>query len=139
MNIDDTPLLSGDKLSNELVKAFAFKMEKLSDISNITLPSLNYNENSSDLQSITREDSLLLNVIENDVSDAKVMQEENENKSVNSTDRSSQKQMDTFDKQENRNTPISIILEKNNSLYRERKNSYIFGRILPNQFIRLHF
>lgn len=139
MNIDDTPLLSGDKLSNELVKAFAFKMEKLSDISNITLPSLNYNENSSDLQSITREYSLLLNVIENDVSDAKVMQEENENKSVNSTDRSSQKQMDTFDKQENRNTPISIILEKNNSLYRERKNSYILGRILPNQFIRLHF
>lgn len=82
MNIDDTPLLSGDKLSNELVKAFAFKMEKLSDISNITLPSLNYNENSSDLQSITREYSLLLNVIENDVSDAKVMQEENENKSA---------------------------------------------------------
>lgn len=82
MNIDDTPLLSGDKLNNELIKAFAFKMEKLSDISNITLPSLNYNENSSDLQSITREYSLLLNVIENDVSDAKVMQEENENKSV---------------------------------------------------------
>lgn len=132
MNIDDLPFLNDGHRNNERLTSSKNNAEQASNISTRTSSSLNNSEKFTDLQDIPQKNSTTLDEINTGASSPKIRQEEKENKTINNSDGSPQLHQDTFDKSENRNTPASIISEKNNLLYRKRKNSLIPGTFYPN-------